>query len=168
MLDSSYDTDQVKDLLLEHYRLRNQVVLSKIRHARTATHQSIHELDIDPEVSIKDSKQFQMVQAYDAVWHEILNLFRSRSLSEIALGRIEKLLSGLPPVIKKIYNKLISEDKMLQKMIKTISKGDFDKALDMVESIVVDGTKDAEEDVRESLSEIGYVLRRQRTSPQTV
>jgi hypothetical protein len=126
---------ELADCLKEYQSVHTDVVLRKLKHARTATLQTVQDLDI-PLEKVKKSSHYSMLKKNDRYWQAIIEWFKDASPSLEALQKIEETLKKLPTNIRKYYKALVKEDGVLQKLISTMSSARFENALKAFASIV--------------------------------
>jgi hypothetical protein len=125
---------EITALVFEHYIKHRDVVLRKIQHARSATHQSIQDYD-GCEGRLKDSQEFKNITKYDEFWHVIINMFKETNVSEEGLQRIEDILLSIPRRIKKYYDLLILNDRPLLQLMKEIAADKYKAAYKEIRKI---------------------------------
>lgn len=130
---------RLMELVLDHYVKHHGVVLRKLIHAQTATIQSLEEIDgatAKQEESLTDSlRELHVVKRYEEMWAEILDLFRSCCLSEPELQKIENLLVTVPKIIRKYYELLVQQDKVLQALIEELQAEKYKRAFAAVDQV---------------------------------
>lgn len=137
-LQEQADIHDVNMLALEHFLLHHKVILKKLHHLQDATRRSIREIKAQHEDSTKeiDRRQLQALkkraEQYDAIWIEIIDKFKVSAIDESGLGRIERTISTIPRIIKRIYDVLVSKDAELVGMIKELAAEKYKKALTLV------------------------------------
>lgn len=122
------DTDR-KDVLkrvMEHYSLHYDVVQRKLDHAQEATNESME---------AANDWDMKVISQYDSAWKEIIQMFQTCGITQEELFEIEKILDTLPESIRVHFERLIKLDKMLQTMMVTLEKLDFDGAMNIVSAV---------------------------------
>ncbi|MCB1532143.1 MAG: hypothetical protein KDJ35_04650 [Alphaproteobacteria bacterium] len=125
---------QVNMLALEHFLLQHKVVLRKLMHAQSATKKSIRDLEQQcAQAQGGDLEKLSELQAqakkYDALWSDIIQKFKVSCTDEKTVSRVERILSTIPRMIRKIYDMLISQDSELRGIIKELASEKYKKAL---------------------------------------
>ena len=145
-LQQQGDIHDVNMLALEHFLLHHKVILKKLHHLQDATRRSIRDIEAQHENSTKEIDRRQLLalkecaEQYDAIWIEIIDKFKVSAIDEAGLGRIERTISTIPRIIKKIYDVLLKKDVELIGMIKELAAEKYKKALAVVRK--VQGKKD--------------------------
>lgn len=123
--------------VLEHYLKHHKIVLGKLTHARDATSQSIQDIEtICAQFEMdKGASEFQNVIRFDSVWNNIIGMFRSSGVTETELQQIEGILQNIPNAIRKYYEALLTQDKLLQSLMQEIDSDEYRKAIDATRKI---------------------------------
>ena len=131
------ESHALMELVLEHYIKHHQSVLKKLVHAQHATMQSIREIEeLNKEIQADENLQeFQTVRKYDKMWGQIIELFENSGLSETELHKVEDMLTTIPKVIKKYYEMLVQNDKILMQLINELNSEKYKKAIKIVNKV---------------------------------
>lgn len=124
------DQNDAKDLMqivLEHYLKHHEIVLKKLIHAQKATEMSMDRL--------KEMSESGSVGDVDAMWSEIIEMFRDFGASEDELFNIEDLLGTVPSTIKKPYIELVEQDEELQQLKSELRSEEYQKAKQVVAKV---------------------------------
>lgn len=124
--------DLIMGYALEHYLKHYEVVMMKLGHARTATHQSLDELN---NSDAKTADDLHEVKSYDRMWEQIIKLFRDSGVSEEELSQIEGVLLRVPNLIRKYYDLLVEQDEILQNLIGELQSEEYQTALKLTRKI---------------------------------
>lgn len=119
--------EQVMHLALEHYVKHYNVVMLKLGHARSATRQGMEESSSATE---KES-----MRDYDAIWTNIIEMFRSSGVAEEELRKVEAVLARIPALIRRIYDLRVEQDETLQTLMKELESEDYRQALALTRKI---------------------------------
>ncbi len=129
--------DELMGFALEYYMKRRDVVLKKLTHAQNATQRSIDELDASNDDSKPDAppEKLREIHAYDKMWEQIIAMFKTAGMSDSDLTDVEETLSKIPNLIKRYYDLLVEQDKVLQALIQEIHSDEYKNALALVQKI---------------------------------
>lgn len=126
MTDGKNDEQMARELmavyLVNHYKRVQGVVSQKLEHARTATKKSA-------------AGEAASYQALDAVWADIIALFRSSGLSTADMQKIEDVLGIIPATIKNHYDALVQDDPALRAGIATLASAEYRDAFAQAQSV---------------------------------
>ncbi len=112
------ESEELLHTLFEHYIQHSEILLKKLRHAQTATKQSMDE---------GEGKQDQLSD-FERMWQEIIDLFLGSGLSETDIYAIEKLITTIPDDIGQHYKKLSEQDESLKELVKNLDPETYKKA----------------------------------------
>jgi hypothetical protein len=132
-----YGADKLDELtacMFEHYIMHNDIVLMKIKHARTATRQSLQEYT-NVQAHIEAPDRLHKIKKYDELWSVIINLLKKARISGVGLKKIEQVLSKIPSTIKRYYDVLVSQDNTLLLLMKTLASEKYKEAFRMIKEI---------------------------------
>lgn len=130
------NAEEIARLVLEHYIKHYDVVKMKLGHARSATRQSMDELAANQNDRLDgEDRRLREVEAYDRVWEQIIDMFRTAGVSEDDLERIEAILSRIPTLIKKYYDLLVAEDRVLQDLMTELERIEYKQAIAITRKI---------------------------------
>lgn len=123
--------------VLEHYKKHHLVVTKKLGHARKATAQSLQDIEsIYRDLRLdKDTQEFREVKKYDRIWDEIIQAFASSGVTETELEQIEHILTTIPDTIKRYYEALVMQDRILQDLIREMNSEVYLKAIEATRKI---------------------------------
>lgn len=131
---SSRNTPQLTDAerqdilgrVMKHYTVHYDVILKKLDHAQTATN-----------ISMEAANDWDMkvIGQYDSAWKEIIQMFQTCGITQEELFEIEKILDALPESIRVHFERLIKLDKMLQTMMATMQKLNFEDAIKTIAEV---------------------------------
>lgn len=124
------DQNDAKDLMqvvLEHYLKHHQIVLKKLVHAQKATEMSMDKL--------REMSETGTAGNVDAMWGEIIEMFRDFGASEDELFGIEDLLGTVPSTIKTPYTELVEQDEELQQLKSELKSEEYKKAKQAVAKV---------------------------------
>lgn len=123
--------------VMEHYKKHHAVVTKKLGHARKATAQSLQDIEsIYKDLHLdKDSQEFREVKKYDRIWDEIIRAFASSGVTETELEQIEHILTTIPDTIKRYYEVLIMQDRILQELMREMNSEIYLKAIEATRKI---------------------------------
>lgn len=129
-------TEVLMTYVLEHYVKHSEVVLKKLGHAQTATHKSINEIESKSDAPAdKPPSELKQMYAYDQMWDKVISQFRVSGLTEDELSQIERVLDRIPRMIKKYYDLLVEQDKILQELMRDLESVEYKKAMELVKRI---------------------------------
>ena len=120
------EADDLMRLVFKHYHLHHAVVLKKLGHAKDAT-------SIGLETAAE--KESEKLEAYEGTWSDIIKMFAKCGIAEEEMFEIEKILGTLPANIRSHFERLITMDQMLQRMMKTMEKMDYETAIQKIDTI---------------------------------
>ncbi|MBI2234509.1 MAG: hypothetical protein HYU57_05930 [Micavibrio aeruginosavorus] len=123
--------------VLEHYKKHHLVVTKKLGHARKATVQSLQDIEsIYKDLRLdRDTQEFREVKKYDRIWDEIIEAFSSSGVTETELEQIEHILTTIPDTIRRYYEALVMQDRILQDLIKEMNSEVYLKAIEATRKI---------------------------------
>ena len=123
--------------VFEHYLKHHSVVLRKLVHAQDATLKSIQEIEeLRKQIKADEAHhEFQTVKKYEKMWKQIIELFENSGLSEAEVQKVEDMLVTIPKVIKRYYEVLIQQDKVLHELIEELNSEKYKVALAAVKKI---------------------------------
>ncbi|MCB9990726.1 MAG: hypothetical protein H6867_05035 [Rhodospirillales bacterium] len=117
--------------LVDHYKRLHDVVEKKLAHAKTATRRSIDRAERDDG----DAAAGTHFEKLDAVWAEIIGLFRKSGLTTGDMEAIEQVLEAIPATIKSYYTDLVDHDRQLVRMIETMAAEEYQNAYSKAQEI---------------------------------
>lgn len=123
------DDATAQDLLkrvMEYYNIHYDVVQKKLDHAQTATHESMKEAN---------DWDMKVIGSYDSAWKEIINMFQTCGMTQEELFEIERILGALPDNIRGHFERLIKMDRMLQTMMMTLKKLNYEEAMKTINQV---------------------------------
>lgn len=128
---------KVMQKVLEHFQKHHHVVGKKLNHARLATIQSLQDMKaVYKELRLdQESKEFKEISKYDLLWDEIIKEFASSGVTEAELEQIEHILHTIPETIKRYYEALVMQDKILQNLIAELNAPEYLQAIEMTKKI---------------------------------
>ena len=129
------EAESLMGQVLEFYLKRYNVVLKKLGHARTATQQSIQELDEAASDAPEKDSDLEVVHSYDTMWEETIDSFQKSGVSDEELEKVELILAKIPALIKKYYDILVEKDKILQQLITELESKEYQEALEVTKTI---------------------------------
>lgn len=130
------NADVLMGYVLNHYIKHYDVVFKKLGHAKSATHQSIKEISKTAKHSeSKVAQELAEMQAYDAMWEKIIEMFQEAGVGEEELAKIELVLNKIPRLIKKYYDLLVEQDTVLQELMVELESEEYKKALAITRKI---------------------------------
>ena len=131
------EADELLDTVLEHYVKHHEVVLRKLEHAQSATAQGIQEIKTIGNTPKEQKAENSAVELerYDELWDSIIEMFRSSGISEEELSQIEQVLTMTPKIIRKYYELLTQQDKILQELIVEMNSEKYTQALNVVNKV---------------------------------
>lgn len=113
-------------IVLSYYLKHHDLVLRKLKHAQTATKESL---------KIIEAADKKHTQSLEHLWADILNLFEKFAPSEDELFQIEALLGKMPKTTKELYDKLVENDKAIQVLIEQMSTDTYLEAVKTITKI---------------------------------
>lgn len=133
------DPDTSNDLMqivLEHFVVHHQVVFKKLHVAQEATIKSLEELEkMSEALQAKSSHSVDDIRKYETMWGVIIEMFKSHGATEDDLDRIEQVLIGIPRAIKKHYDVMVAQDQALQSLIKSLDTDEYKKAYRIINEV---------------------------------
>lgn len=123
--------------VLEHFQKHHQVVGRKLNCARTATAQSLQDMKaVYKELRLdQETKEFREVSRFDRIWDDIIKEFSNSGITEAELDQIEHILRTLPETIKRYYEVLVMQDKILQDMMAQLNAPEYQRAIELTRKI---------------------------------
>lgn len=127
------EAHSLTERLLEHYMKHHEAVLAKLKFTQHATKKSIDGLRATHEkMRGLDNTNIHQFSEFDKMWEEIIGLFVQGGLAEDALFEIEKLVTRVPPDIKKHYDELSQQDKSFLALVESLNSNAYKKAREKV------------------------------------
>lgn len=123
--------------VLEHFQKHHLVVGKKLGHARTATAQSLQDMKVVyKELRLdQNSREFREISRFDILWDEIICDFATSGVTEEELDQIEHILTMIPDVIRRYYEALVVQDKILQSLIEELNSPEYQRAIALTKKI---------------------------------
>lgn len=119
--------------LFEHFQKHLVVVRSKLGHARTATQQSMEELK--NITSDNESQDFPDIARFDDLWNVLIKDFEHAGLTEKELEQIERVLSMIPDMIRRYYDVLVMQDRILQSLMTELERPEYQQAIELTRKV---------------------------------
>jgi ABC-type uncharacterized transport system ATPase subunit len=141
--------------IFEHYMKHHEIVIRKIKHARTATHQSL--MECKNTGAPDKEREVQNIKRYDELWNSIVEILKEAGISENGLQKIEDILMGIPKIIKKYYDVLVAQDKPLLLLMKELTAEKYKRAFKIIHT--AQAKQGHEQKQKETTSE-EYILKK--------
>lgn len=135
---NSEESLEMMQLVFNHYLNHHKAVFKKLHHARDATQKSYEELEHltgDLRVSQDAPQPLTRAHIYDTMWGNILDLFKDYGVTENELDAIDSILTDIPRQIKKHYEILIEQDRILKALISKLHTPEYQKALSLIQEV---------------------------------
>lgn len=128
---------RVMMMVLEHFQKHHRVVGKKLNHARTATAQSLQDMKaVYKELRLdQETREFREISKFDRLWDQIIREFANSGVTEAELEQIEHILQTIPDTIKRYYEVLLLQDKILQSLIAELNSPDYLRAIELTKKI---------------------------------
>ncbi len=125
-------------IVFDHYLNHHKAVFKKLHHAKDATQRSYEELEeYTGSLRVSDDAPEPMTgaHAHEAMWGNILEMFKDYGATEEELDAIDTILTEIPKTIKKHYDILVEQDAILKDLISKLHTEEYKRAAALVREV---------------------------------
>lgn len=118
--------------LFGHYITHHELVARQLKFAQTATKESIEQQE---NVAIEAASQMVGLRGFDAIWQEIIEMFRCGGVSEAELFKIEKIIQTMPVAIRGKFDNMSSADNDYNQLHRSLDTEGYNSAKTVAQNL---------------------------------
>lgn len=124
--------EELVSTLFKHYITHHEVVERQLRFAQEATKAGIKEQE---NIIIEAASQMVGLQGFDAIWEEIIEMFRCGGVSEEELFKIEKIINTMPRDIRSAFDNMSGADHEYNQLHRSLDVEGYSSAKFIVQEL---------------------------------